>query len=177
MASEYVVSFDSWWFHFMYLYIARHAWAGHYGDPGDWGDDSERPLTAQGIERYRRVVEKLAERGMQPAAIATSPYVRCRQTAELIAEACGGDVEELEALAIGSELALLLEWTHQQQAGDVCWVGHNPDVARLAAAMIGDATSAIRFAKGSVAAIRFYGAAEVGLGELYWHATAKLLGV
>ncbi len=161
----------------MFLYIARHAWAGHYGDPGPWGDDSERPLTPEGIERYRRVVETLADRGMRPTAIATSPYTRCRQTADLIAEGGGGQVEELEALALGSELAPLIQWSHEQQGQDICWVGHNPDVGRLAAALVGDASSAIRFAKGSVAAIRFYGDVEVGLGELYWLTTAKLLGV
>lgn len=161
----------------MYLYIARHAWAGHYGDAGPWGDDSERPLTAEGIERYRQVLAKLVDRGMRPTTIATSPYVRCRQTADLIAEASGGVVEDLEALALGSELLPLLNWSNKHYGQDICWVGHNPDVEHLAAAMIGDSDSRIRFAKGSIAAIRFFDKVEAGAGELYWHATAKLLGV
>jgi phosphohistidine phosphatase len=161
----------------MFLYIARHAWAGHYGDAGPWGDDSQRPLTPEGVERFGRVMGQLAERGMRPTAIATSPYTRCRQTADIIAEACGGRVRDLEALALGAELEPLIEWTRQQDAEQVCWVGHNPDVGHMAAAMIGDGASAVRFAKGAVSAIRFYGGVEIGLGELYWHATAKLLGV
>ena len=160
----------------MFVYIARHAWAGHYGDEGDWADDSERPLTREGIERYRRVLARLRHAGMQPRSIATSPYVRCRQTADLVAEVCGGTVEEVEALALGAELEPLLRWTAGCDAGDVCWVGHNPDVGRLAALLIGHGDSGIRFAKGSVAAVQFYGDVSPGIGELNWHTTAKLLG-
>ena len=160
----------------MYLYIARHAWAGHYGDPGPWDDDSQRPLTAEGIERYRRVLARLCEAGMAPEVIATSPYTRCLQTAELMAEACGGDLIELEDLAIGAEFDSLVAWTNEQQAGQIAWVGHNPDVGTMTAALVSDGTASIRFAKGSVAAVRFYGDVAPGMGELYWHATAKQLG-
>ena len=112
-----------------------------------------------------------------PRRLSTSPYTRCRQTADLIAEASGGEIRELDALAIGSELGPLIEWSNSHPGQDLCWVGHNPDVGHLAAAMIGDSASRIRFAKGSVTAIRFYDDVEAGAGELYWHATAKLLGV
>lgn len=158
----------------MFLFIARHAWAGNFGDPA-WPNDFERPLTAEGIERYRCVLAKLIQRGFAPSAIATSPYVRCRQTADLIAEATGGEVTEIESLAIGAELEPLLQWTHQQSGDSVCWMGHNPDVQHLAAAMIGGGD--LRFTKGAVAAIRFYGDIAPGMGELSWLATAKLLGV
>ena len=69
----------------MFLYIARHAWAGESGDPR-WPDDSQRPLTPEGMERYDEVVQALVERGFAPKQIVTSPYVRCRQTADMIAE-------------------------------------------------------------------------------------------
>lgn len=160
----------------MFLYLARHAWAGNYGDPA-WPDDSERPLTTDGIERYRRMLDKLARGGLAPEVIATSPYVRCRQTAELMAQVCGGLIVEREELAIGAELGRLIDWTNSRAVGQMAWVGHNPDMGLMAAALVGDATSSIRFAKGTVAAIRFEDEVEVGGGELYWLATAKLLGV
>jgi len=69
----------------MFIYICRHAWAGERGDP-KWPDDSLRELTPEGIDRYTHVVKTLATRGFAPAQIATSPYVRCRQTAEIIAK-------------------------------------------------------------------------------------------
>jgi phosphohistidine phosphatase SixA len=162
----------------MYLYIARHAWAGEFGDPR-WPDDSLRELTPEGAERYMHVVTALATRGFAPARIATSPYARCRQTADLIAKYIDGDptIEELEDLEPGSHMEPVLEWTAAQNGADVCWVGHSPDVERYAAALISDGSAGVRFAKGAVAAIRFEGHAAVGEGELYWLATAKSLGL
>jgi phosphohistidine phosphatase len=163
----------------MFIYIARHAWAGERGDPR-WPDDSLRELTAEGIERYTAVVKALAARGFAPETIATSPYTRCRQTADLIAKFVSGKpkIDELEALEPGSDLEPLIEWTNEQGGNDVCWVGHSPDVERLAAELIGDGAARVRFAKGAVAAVGFDGdAANAGGGELYWLATAKLLGV
>jgi phosphohistidine phosphatase len=163
----------------MLIYIARHAWAGNYGDP-NWPDDSQRPLTAEGIERYRNVVAALAARDFAPERIATSPYVRCVQTAELIAAGLelSSAIDELEELAVGAELEPLLQWSVTTGAESVCWVGHNPDVERMTASLIGEGFASLRFAKGSVAAIRFDDETpRVGEGTLLWHATAKLLGV
>ena len=163
----------------MDLYIIRHAWAGQYGDP-QWPDDGLRPLTDEGKERFARVVERLAGRGFGPEVIATSPAVRCRQTADLVAEglANGAEVVELDALLSGSDLDALLEWTNQQspEHREVAWVGHAPDVGRLAAGLIAQSGAWIRFAKGAVAAIRFHGTPAPGDGELRWLVTAKLLG-
>ena len=162
----------------MFLYIARHAWAGERGDPR-WPDDSLRELTAEGIERYAKVVKVLASRGFRPERIATSPYTRCRQTAEIISRNVSGKpkIEDLEALQPGSELEPLVEWSRAQGDANTCWVGHSPDVERLAAEMIGDGTARIRFAKGAVAAISFEAEINAGAGELNWLATAKSLGV
>jgi phosphohistidine phosphatase len=162
----------------MFVYIARHAWAGERGDPR-WPDDSLRELTSDGIERYTKVVKLLADRGFEPQQIATSPYTRCRQTADIIAEHVSGTptIVELPALEPGSDLAAMIDWTNEQNGSDVCWVGHSPDVEDLAAALICEGGATVRFPKGAVAAIEFDGVAETGAGELYWLATAKLLGV
>jgi phosphohistidine phosphatase len=163
----------------MLIYIVRHAWAFQHGDPR-WPDDSQRPLEKEGAERFAKVVKRLVERGFAPARIATSPYLRCRQTAEVVADHVAGspDIVELDVLKPGSDLAALIEWSRESaDAGGVCWVGHAPDVTHLAAALVGDGDALIRFAKGATAAIRFDGEIEPGAGELQWLATAKLLGV
>ena len=122
----------------------------------------------------------LAPRGFAPQLVATSPLVRCRQTAEIVARQTPQepDVVELDALMPGSDLADALAWTVREadRLEQVAWVGHAPDVGHLAAALIGDAAAWIRLAKGAVAAIRFEGAPEPGEGELRWLVTAKLLG-
>ena len=162
----------------MFIYIARHAWAGERGDPR-WPDDSLRELTPAGIDRYTRVAKTLVARGFAPERIATSPYTRCRQTAEILAKniATNPSIDELVALEPGSELEPLLEWSRAQSEADTCWVGHSPDVERLTAELIGDGTSRLRFAKGAVAAISFEAEINSGAGELYWLATAKILGL
>jgi phosphohistidine phosphatase len=162
----------------MFVYIVRHAWAGHHGDPG-WADDSLRELSPEGKERFACVMRALAERDFAPQRIATSPYARCRQTAEIIVRFLPGKLalDELEALEPGSDLVDLIAWTHAQGGCDVCWVGHNPDVEDLVSALIGDGTARVRFSKGAVAAVRFDEQAEIGGGELCWLATAKSLGV
>lgn len=162
----------------MRLYIIRHAWAE---DPDDrrWPDDSARPLTSDGIKRFRCVAEKLGERGCRPTLIASSPYVRAWQTAELLVKHLGCDprLARLDALECGSDLAAALAWTAEQDADELAWVGHMPDVAEMTAALIGDKRTGIDFSKGAVAAIDFGGRPAEAAGVLRWFVTAKLLGV
>ena len=160
------------------IYIARHAWAYEHGDPR-WPDDSLRELEPEKVPRYRRVVEMLAERDFAPEVIATSPYARCRQTAEIIAHGTPlkPAVIELPALEPGSDFEALVEWSQQSGLQSICWVGHAPDVGWLAGMLLGDGQANLRFAKGAIAAVRLHGEIAATQGELMWLATAKMLGV
>ncbi|TWU30155.1 SixA phosphatase family protein [Bythopirellula polymerisocia] len=162
----------------MNIFIARHAWAYEFGDPR-WPDDSQRELEPEGAERYMQVVQTLAERGFAPELVATSPYTRCAQTAEIIAEYTSQkpDVVPLDALEPGSSFEALLKWSRDSECESVCWVGHAPDVGWLTAALVGDSGASLRFAKGSVASVRMDEGIVPGAGELMWLATAKVLGV
>jgi phosphohistidine phosphatase len=160
------------------LFIVRHAWAGEAGD-SQYPDDDLRPLTPEGRGRFREVVRVLSKRGFTPEIVASSPLVRCRQTAEIIVDVLGPEIPltELEALEPESDLKALVAWTQRQAADSVAWVGHAPDVGQLAAAMIGDGSADIRFAKGTIACIDLPGGCARGAGELVWLATAKSLGL
>lgn len=160
----------------MTVYIVRHAWAEEH-DEAVYPNDDQRPLTRKGCKRFRRLARRLAKRGMDVAQIATSPLVRCRQTADLLAEEMSGEatVTELDALRPESQLDSLLDWTRQQDGKDVAWVGHAPDVDRLAASLVGDEKASIQFDKGAVAAIDFNGPPAAGQGVLRWLAVAELL--
>jgi phosphohistidine phosphatase len=159
------------------LFLIRHAWAGEHGDPR-YPDDRLRPLTGEGRKRFAAMLKRLPDEAVTASLIATSPLVRCRQTADLLAEHLGRDatVVAREELAPGSDLEGLIAWTVQQAAENIAWVGHAPDIGRLAAALIGNSASSIRFAKGAIAWIDFDGMVEAGNGELQWLATAKLMG-
>lgn len=162
----------------MRLYLVRHAYAGEHGDPR-YPDDRLRPLTDEGRKRFSKAIKHLVEVGFAPTLIATSPLVRCRQTAEVIEERLKGRTElvELEALAPGADLNTLLSWTSEQTADELAWVGHAPDVSLLLAALIGDGQAAIRFAKGAFAAVEFSDRVAAGHGELQWIVSPKVLGV
>lgn len=160
----------------MTIYIVRHAWAEDR-DEQLYPNDDLRPLARKGRKRFRRMARRLAKRGFDAAQIATSPLVRCRQTADILAEYAPREplITELDALRPGSHLDSLLEWTGKQEGQDVAWVGHAPDVEQLAAALIADSGAAIQFDKGAVAAIAFDGPPAAGHGTLRWLAVAELL--
>ncbi|MFM7034292.1 MAG: phosphohistidine phosphatase SixA [Planctomycetia bacterium] len=156
-----------------HLYVVRHAWAE---DVGPDGDDASRPLTKKGRKRFEKFIAHLGAAGMQVDRIATSPLVRTRETAAIMAEVFGIEtqVDVLEALAPGADWQALVEWTIHQDAARVAWVGHAPCVGRLVALTIGDGSAAIRMQKGAVASICL----EDGPGhpgELEWLATAGMV--
>jgi phosphohistidine phosphatase len=161
----------------MLLYIVRHAFAGQHGDPR-YPDDDLRPLTKKGRNRFSRLVKKLARRGFEPTLVATSPLVRCRQTAQVIVDRLGSSAQlmELSELAPGSELAGLVAWTNAQKQETVAWVGHAPDVDRLTAMLIGSGSSQVSLTKGAIAAIEFPDHIASGDGELRWLVTPTVMG-
>lgn len=149
-----------------HLYIVRHAIAE---DVAADGTDASRCLTRKGRRRFERLVRRLCRAGMEVDLIATSPLVRTRETAALLAEGLPGQppVVVVDALAPGSDRKRVVEWTVGQDAGRVAWVGHAPCVGRLVAASIGDASAWVRMEKGAVASI----SCPDGLGqpgELEW---------
>jgi phosphohistidine phosphatase len=161
----------------MILYLVRHAWAGER-DENLYPNDDLRPLTPDGKKRFAKMLDRLADAKIRPTWIATSPLVRCRQTADLLAKHLPDrpEMTELVALKPDSDLGEILAWTGRHQDEEIAWVGHAPDVSDLAAALIGDGSASIRFAKGAIAAIRFERTVERNAGQLVWLATAGLLG-
>src|SRR5262245_48524924 len=70
----------------MDLFLIRHAKAV---DGSRYGDDSERPLDADGRRAALDVGAALARHGVQLDVIASSPLVRAVETAELVAVSVG----------------------------------------------------------------------------------------
>ncbi len=65
------------------LYVVRHAIAAERG--ADWPDDDKRPLTEKGIARFKDGVAGLTWLDVVLDEIFTSPLVRAKQTADLLA--------------------------------------------------------------------------------------------
>lgn len=133
----------------MELLLVRHAIAE---DPSADRPDALRALTGRGRRRFRAVVAGLTGLGLQVELVLHSPWLRARQTAELMAPllSADGSLRRCDALARPPDEALLGELT----APRVALVGHEPWVGQLAALLLTGRAStgaALPFKKGGVA--------------------------
>src|SRR5437016_5701883 len=147
------------------LYIVRHAIAAERGD--EWPDDTKRPLTETGINRFTEAVEGLAWLGIEIDEIFTSPLVRTKQTATLLARGLANkaSVKTLEALAPGhSPRAVMSELSRSAKRHRIALVGHEPGLGELAAHLLGS-PRALPFKKGGVCYITTQGPTSRRPGE------------
>ena len=157
------------------LYLVRHAIAAERGD--DWPDDTKRPLTADGVSRFREVVEGLVWFGVELDEIYSSPLVRARQTADLLSGGLkhGPAVRTLDELAPAYEPAQVLTGLAKRvKRRRVALVGHEPDLGELAAALIG-AQRPLPFRKGGVCRIDVDRIGAAAVGSLIWFLPPKVL--
>jgi 8-oxo-dGTP diphosphatase len=86
------------------LALIRH---GEAGSREEWdGDDRLRPLSPKGWRQGRALVESLADLPLE--RILSSPYVRCVQSVEPLAQARRLTIEETDRLAEGAGLRAVL---------------------------------------------------------------------
>jgi phosphohistidine phosphatase len=157
------------------LYLIRHGLAAERGP--EYPDDSKRPLTSRGIAALKKEARALNELDVTFDVIVTSPLVRARQTADVLAEALKGKppVNTSDALTpAGTPAAVVQEITKRARRGKIALVGHEPNISELAARLIG-ARSPIPFKKGGVCRIDFDVLPPKGLGTLRWMLPPRML--
>lgn len=150
------------------LLIIRHAIA-HERDASKWPNDDDRPLTDQGMDRFRRAARGLRRLVEAPDELLSSPLVRARQTATLLEQKAGfPEARELEALRAEAETPALIRALQERSVERIAIVGHEPDLSQLIAALLGgsDARAAVAMKKGAVAQIVFSERVEAGAGKL-----------
>lgn len=111
----------------MKLYLLRHATAVDIA-PTDAG----RALSKRGEEEAARVGLALAKLGANLTHIASSPLLRARQTAAIVAQALQfrGPLEVLDELENGTPTALLLAAVKaRREVREFLLVGHMPSLA------------------------------------------------
>jgi phosphohistidine phosphatase len=158
------------------LYLIRHAKAEDRGDA--WPDDSKRPLTEDGIERMRKAARGLVRLGVTLDVVLTSPFVRARQTAEIVASAFENrpPIVNLDSLTPnGSFQIFLSDLDRQSKRGSMAIVGHEPDLGEMAA-RLGGLRQALPMKKGAVCRIDLKTIPPAGVGVLRWFVTAAMLG-
>jgi phosphohistidine phosphatase len=163
----------------VHLLLVRHAIAGERTDwAGTGRPDHERPLTPKGRERMERVAAGLVRIFPRLDRIATSPFLRAAQTAEILARAYPeADLAEVPALASGGALEDVVSWiAAAASAKRLALVGHEPDLGRLAAFLLaGRPTPALPLRKGGACLLRVRGEPKRAEAELEWFLTPALL--
>jgi phosphohistidine phosphatase SixA len=133
------------------LYLLRHA---HAGNPDGWsGDDDLRPLSEKGRRQASRLGEVLARWSEAPDLLITSPRVRARETAALVAEGLHVEVVEDPRLARPFDAAQAAEIASAHGAARPCLVGHDPDLSSVLGELIGLGEVPMR--KGALARVDF----------------------
>ena len=157
------------------LYLIRHGVAEERGEA--WPDDAKRPLSEAGMSRLRKSARGLSRLGVSFDVIVTSPLVRTRQTAEIVA--AGVDprphIVSTESLAPGGSMAAVMaDLEKHAKRARIAIVGHEPGIGELAARLAG-LRHPIAFKKGAVCRIDVDELPPEGPGELRWFLSPKIL--
>lgn len=158
------------------LYLIRHGLAEAQGEA--WPDDAKRPLTAEGMAKLRKSARGLARLGVCFDVIVTSPLVRTRQTAEVLAGAFDPKPHIVTAESLGpggTPAAVLADLEKHAKRERVALVGHEPGIGELAARLTGS-RHPFPFKKGGICRIDVEGLPPSGPGDLRWLLTPKILG-
>jgi phosphohistidine phosphatase len=161
------------------LYLVRHAIADKR-DAARWPDDSQRPLTPEGIARFRSAARGLAEIVPGVERVLSSPHPRAWETAEILSEEAGWPApeprEELAAARSPDDGAALLE---EMDAESLALVGHQPNLSLLASYLLtGDrGLVQLELKKGGVALLELPDRVDSNGGKaiLRWSVSPKVL--
>lgn len=123
----------------MNLFLLRHGLAVERKE-FYFANDEFRPLTPKGKRQLRKVAAALRAMELRFDVILSSPLVRARQTAEMVA----ADVKARKRLAFADELKpggnpkkLIQKIAAQKiNSGDVLLVGHEPDLSNLISLLV-----------------------------------------
>ena len=159
----------------MDLLVLRHGEAGRRSPlPGD----SKRSLTTEGKQEIVDLSNGLTSLELKLDYIFTSPLLRAKQTAEIVAKSLKykGKVEELDALKPeGSKLEFYSALSRMKQDSMILVVGHEPYLSEMISEAISQSGCRIDLKKAGLARIRILSTLPIIRGELRWLLTPKHL--
>ena len=156
----------------MRVFFLRHGLAG---DRADWhGDDFDRPLTHDGMKRMEREAKTIAELDLELDVIVTSPLVRAKQTAEIVAKRLDLRDVLVDDPSVGhgfSVAALRMILDKHRAAEAIMLVGHEPSMSQVIGDVLGGAS--VEMKKGALACLDIE--PSTMRGELIWLLPPKML--
>lgn len=164
------------------LYLIRHGLAGQRGT---YTDDTARPLTDDGKQKTHQVAIRLRELGLSFDLMLTSPYVRARQTAEILMNVgLAASLEEAQYLGHGGAIDEWLSWLNTWRSTgktSLALVGHEPDLTTWAEHLLwGDSSdrseSGLTLKKAGVMGLTLpETGSPIGQSSLFWLTPPRLL--
>jgi phosphohistidine phosphatase len=161
----------------LHLYLIRHADAVPRTDP-TYADD-DRPLTELGKSQSRELGEALTEHGVRFDVILCSRLPRAQQTVEALLATLPEPkppVVYTDELLPGFKPRKLDRELSRQAGEAIALVGHEPDLSRYTARLIGSKKACMDLAKAGVACVACSEAPGKGCGSLVWLAPPALFG-
>ncbi|HXY30230.1 MAG TPA: phosphohistidine phosphatase SixA [Gemmatimonadaceae bacterium] len=156
----------------MLLLVIRHAIAADQAEFARTGKtDDQRPLTNEGREKMRTAARGLREIIPTIDLLASSPYVRAFQTAEIVAQAYGSvEIQRTEALVPTSRPAALIEFLRGEGNPETAAVvGHEPHLSSVVSWLLtGRASPVLELKKGAACLVSFDAEPRGGGGILRW---------
>src|SRR5262245_20557736 len=162
----------------MEIYLMRHGVA-LARESTDAPADDQRPLTQKGLKKTRKAAKGLMVLRLSIDRFFSSPLLRARQTADIVAEALRfkGQVEELTELAPDGDLEKLVgSLTSHKDSQGILLVGHQPNLGATASLLLtGNTALEIDFKKSAVCCINVDTFPARGHGSLGWMLAPKQL--
>jgi len=110
----------------------------------DWPNwtkpDNERPLTERGRKEMKRVAKFLERLKLVPDVILTSPLPRASQTAEIVGQRLGIELQIEPALAHAFNIERLGRLLAKRDAECIMIVGHEPEFSEVIGQLTGGKT-------------------------------------
>jgi phosphohistidine phosphatase len=151
----------------MRLYLVRHGKA-----EGHTGNDHDRQLTSDGAKRLETEAQVIARLGINPDRIYSSPRVRARQTADIIARVLDKQVEISEEVNFGFTTESVTKLVNGLPLdAEVMFVGHNPSMAQVVHTLTG---ANVEMKVGSLARIDLHSLPPDLHGYLVWLIAPKV---
>lgn len=162
----------------MNLYIVRHAIAVARETPG-YEDDSQRPLTDAGSKKMQKIAKGLRQLNVDFDVILSSPYVRARDTAKILAN----EFKLKDKLAFSENLVppgdfdqLIDEINEKYNVASLALVGHEPMLSEFISYLATGGTGlAVTMKKGGVCCLTADDLAQERRATIEWLLTPAIM--
>jgi phosphohistidine phosphatase len=159
----------------MEIYLLRH---GIAESDSPTGRDSDRTLTEEGRAKLRHVLKIMADGGVSPELIISSPYVRAKQTAAIAKELLGCKNEMLFSDALVPEADPQDIWqeirTVHRASDCILLASHEPLMGRCMGFLLGAPDLLVDFKKGAIVRVDLENFGLHPRGILRWMLIPKL---